>query len=135
MWPSLGHLALDREQTRTPVGIVESSTAVLTKRIRIPSERVTRGLRNQRGDRDLCPQSVQNDLVRRGAIVENISFCKDASEQRQSQRTSSAPSPTDNTGMFTGLSGVEVETVEDFGTVGAVPGRQVLDSQFPADGK
>ena len=68
------------------------------------------GLRIRRNDRDVCPQSAQIDLVRRDAIVENISFCKDASEQHQSQRTSSAPSRSDNTGTFTKLD-VEVGTV------------------------
>ena len=75
-------LALDREQTRTREGIVQSSIVALAKRIRIPSERVTRGFRNQRDDRDVCPQSAQIGLVRRDAIVENASFCKVTSEQR-----------------------------------------------------
>ena len=43
-----------------------------------------------------------------------------------------APEPTNP--FYAELS-VEVETVKDFGTVGAVLGRQVPDNEFPAGGQ
>jgi len=131
--PSFIILTLDREQSRSPERIIQSRIVVLAERIQVPSERVTQQLRDLRDDRDVRPQSVQVDLVRRNTIVNDVSLGEDASEQRQSQRTLSAPCPSDNPDAFTGLD-VEVETVENLGTVSTVLGRQILDNEFSAGG-
>ena len=104
---------------------------MLTKRIQISSERVAQQLGNLWDDRDVRPQNVQVELARRNTVVDDISLGEDASEQRKGQRTFSAPSTTDDTDTFTGLD-VEVEAVENFGTVGAVFGRQVLNNKLSA---
>ena len=104
---------------------------MLTKRVQVSPERVTQQLRNLRDDRDVCPQSGQVDLARRNTIIGYVSLREDASEQRKGQRTLSTPSAADDTDTFTRLD-MKVDTMEDFGTIGAVLGRQVLNNEFSA---